>query len=139
MQEAEPAIRQLLKIDFEPKVATTINRIFRSTIEQTLNTHLTPLSQEQGQQILDRYEAARNYLGESLAAEAEIRLQQNQKSLIELGQKINDYNAAVQSFNNSLVMMNLERHKLPLMDAIVIPVEVVTDSHVATPDLVGVN
>jgi replication fork clamp-binding protein CrfC len=139
MQEAEPAIRQLLKIDFEPKVATTINRIFRSTIEQTLNTHLTPLSQEQGQQILDRYEAARNYLGESLAAEAEIRLQQNQKSLIELGQKINDYNAAVQSFNNSLVMMNLERHKLPLMDAIVIPVEVVTDSPVATPDLVGVN
>jgi hypothetical protein len=36
-------------------------------------------------------------------------------------------------------MMNLERHKLPLMDAIVIPVEVVTDSPVATPDLVGVN
>ena len=38
MVEAEPAIRQLLKLDFEPKVSDTIRRTFRQTINQTINT-----------------------------------------------------------------------------------------------------
>ena len=34
MVEAEPAIRQLLKLDFEPKVSTTIRQNFRQTINK---------------------------------------------------------------------------------------------------------
>jgi hypothetical protein len=46
MVEAEPAIRQLLKLDFEPKVSTTIRRNFRQTINQTLKTQLLPLAEQ---------------------------------------------------------------------------------------------
>ncbi|MEQ9001075.1 MAG: dynamin family protein [Coleofasciculus sp. B1-GNL1-01] len=40
MIAAEPAIRQLLKLDFEPKVEATIRRNFRQTMNQTLKTLL---------------------------------------------------------------------------------------------------
>jgi hypothetical protein len=40
MIDSEPAIRQLLKLDFEFKVKDTVIRTFRQTINQTLNTHL---------------------------------------------------------------------------------------------------
>ena len=45
MVEAEPAIRKLLKLDFEPKVSTTIRRNFRQTINQTIKSHLLPIAQ----------------------------------------------------------------------------------------------
>ncbi len=113
MIDAEPAIRQLLKLDFEPKVANTINLIFRSTIEQTLNTNLSPLAQEQADLIFDRYEVARNYLGETLAKEAEEKIRKNQQSLAELAQKIDEYDRAVTLINEYLVMMNLHHYSLP--------------------------
>jgi replication fork clamp-binding protein CrfC len=48
MVEAEPGIRQLLKLDFEPKVSATIRRNFRQTINQTIKTQLLPAADKQG-------------------------------------------------------------------------------------------
>lgn len=62
MVEAEPAIRQLLKLDFEPKVSETIRRNFRQTINQTLKTHLLPSAEKQADEILQQYNQARAYL-----------------------------------------------------------------------------
>ena len=121
MQKAEPAIRQLLKLDFEPKVSHTINQIFRSTIEQTLNTNLSPLAKQQADLIFDRYESARNYLGETLAKEAEDKIQNNQRTLAELALKIDEYNQSVTSINQSLSTMKLYRHSLPLIDRVELP------------------
>ena len=52
--QAEPAIRQLLKIDFEPKVSATIWKNFRQTINQTLKTQLLPAAEKQIDLILRR-------------------------------------------------------------------------------------
>ena len=66
MVEAEPAIRQLLKLDFEPKVSTTIRRNFRQTINQTIKTHLLPMAQQQTDKILQYYPQARSFLEQTL-------------------------------------------------------------------------
>jgi Dynamin family len=121
MIAAEPAIRQLLKLDFEPKVSHTINLIFRSTIEQTLNTNLSPLAQEQADLIFDRYEVARNYLGETLAKEAEDKIHKNQQKLIELSQKIDEYNHSIMMINECLTMMNLYHYSLPTIERVELP------------------
>lgn len=52
MVQAEPAIRQLLKLDFEPKVSETISRNFRQTVNQTLKTQLLPMAKKQTDIIL---------------------------------------------------------------------------------------
>jgi hypothetical protein len=59
-------IRQLLKLDFEPKVSTTIRRNFRQTINQTLKTHLLPMAEKQADKILQYYPQARAYLEQTL-------------------------------------------------------------------------
>ncbi len=46
MVEAEPAIRQLLKLDFEPKVSATIRRSFRQTINQIIKSQLLPTAEK---------------------------------------------------------------------------------------------
>ena len=66
MVEAEPAIRQLLKLDFEPKVSTTIRQNFRQTINQTIKTHLLPMAQQQANKILQYYPQARKVLEQTL-------------------------------------------------------------------------
>lgn len=140
MKDAEPAIRQLLKLDFEPKVSQTINLIFRSTIEQTLNTNLSPLAQVQAELIFDRYEVARNYLGETLAKEAQDKIEKNHQLLGELAHNIEDYNRSITAFNDCLVSMKLYRYSLPTIERMELPklvgIEELTNSH---SDLAAVN
>ncbi|MGC1525779.1 MAG: hypothetical protein WA783_06990, partial [Phormidesmis sp.] len=112
MIDAEPAIRQLLKMDFEQKVSKTVMRTFRQTINQTLNMHLLPAIQQQVAVILEQYDRARQYMTATLHREAEEKLQNQQRLLSELGQSITQYNESVGNINSCLVMMGCDRPKI---------------------------
>ena len=113
--EAEPAIRQLLKLDFEPKVSDTIRRNFRQMINQTLKTLLLPMAEVQGDSILQQYPQARAFLEETLAKEAEEKIIRNQRLLGEVEEKIGVYNGVVFGINSCLEGMRLDRHLLPVI------------------------
>ncbi len=115
MVEAEPAIRQLLKLDFEPKVSTTIRRNFRQTINQTLKTHLLPMAVQQTDAVLQQYNHARAYLEQTLEKEAEEKIIRNQQLQSEIEHKIEIYNQAVASINSCLQAMQLDRQQLPVI------------------------
>lgn len=122
MIEAEPAIRQLLKLDFEPKVSHTIRKSFRQTINQVLKTQLLPMAEQQADHILQQYPYARAYLEKSLEQEAEEKIANNRRLLSVVEQKIEAYNSAVASINSCLQAMQLYEHFLPIIgDADVIP------------------
>jgi tetratricopeptide (TPR) repeat protein len=116
MIEAEPAIRQLLKIDFEEKVRETVMRSFRQVINQSLNNQLLPAAAGQAEQILSQYDHARAYLAKALEKEAEEKIRQNQRLLAEVEQKIGVFNEAVEGINGCLEMMQLDRHRLPTLN-----------------------
>jgi hypothetical protein len=115
MVEAEPAIRQLLKLDFEPKVNATIRRTFRQTINQTLKTQLLPAAEIQADNILQQYNQARAYLEQTLEKEAEEKIIRNQRLLSEVEQKIEAYNDAVAGINGCLEGMGLYENKLAVI------------------------
>ncbi|MEW6496180.1 MAG: dynamin-like GTPase family protein [Cyanobacteriota bacterium] len=115
MIEAQPAIRQLLKLDFEPKVSQTIKRSFRQTINQTIKTLLLPMAGEQADTILQQYNQARAYLEQTLEQEAEEKIKSNRQLQDEIEQKIADYNQAVTGINSCLQAMLLNRHQLPVI------------------------
>ncbi len=128
MIEAEPAIRQLLKLDFEQKVKETVMRTFRQTINQTLNLHLLDAATDQADQILQQYDQARTYLAQVLDKEAEEKIRSNQQKQVELEQKIEHYNQSVSGINACLETMQLDRQKLPAIgkeDLMILPVEAV--------------
>jgi len=114
MKDAEPAIRQLLKLDFEPKVKHTIQSTFRQTVNQTLKTHLLPLVKQQEEMILQQYNRARSHLEKTLEREAQEQLDSNQIQLQEVQGKIADYNEVVSGINSCLQAMLLDRYQLPL-------------------------
>jgi replication fork clamp-binding protein CrfC len=116
MIEAEPAIRQLLKIDFEEKVRETVMRSFRQVINQSLNNQLLPAAAVQAEQILSQYDHARAYLAKVLEKEAEEKIRQNQRLLADVEQKIGVFNEAVEGINGCLEMMQLDRHRLPTLN-----------------------
>jgi replication fork clamp-binding protein CrfC len=116
MIKAEPAIRQLLKIDFEEKVRETVMRSFRQVINQSLNNQLLPAAAGQAEQILSQYDHARAYLAKALEKEAEEKIRQNQRQLAEVEQKIGVFNEAVEGINGCLEMMQLDRHRLPTLN-----------------------
>ncbi|MCF3573444.1 dynamin-like GTPase family protein [Planktothrix agardhii 1806] len=111
--DAEPAIRQLLKLDFEPKVSKTIHQTFRQTVNQTLKTHLLPMTDIQADEIMQQYSQARVYLEKTLAQEAEEKIKNNARSHLEVNQKINEYNQFVSEINSCLQSMQLFEHLLP--------------------------
>jgi replication fork clamp-binding protein CrfC len=113
MVEAEPAIRQLLKLDFEQKVKETVLRTFRQTINQTLNTHLLPAAAAQADAILQQYDQARSYLAQMLDREAEEKIRANQRQQADLKEKIAEYNEAIAGINTCLEVMLLGRKQLP--------------------------
>ncbi len=115
MVEAEPAIRQLLKLDFEPKVSQTIRRNFRQTINQTIKTQLLPASEKQADEILQQYNSARVYLEQTLEQEAEEKITNNRRLLSEVEQQIEAYNQVVSTINNDLQSMHLHEHILPVI------------------------
>jgi replication fork clamp-binding protein CrfC len=114
--EAEPAIRQLLKLDFEPKVSDTIRKSFRQTINQTIKTQLLPMGEKQAYEILEQYTNARVYLEKTLQQEAEEKIADNQRLLSQVGEKIQEYNTAVSGINGCLQAMQLYEHLLPVID-----------------------
>ena len=113
--EAEPAIRQLLKLDFEPKVSNTIRKSFRQTINQTIKTQLLPMGEKQADEILQQYPHARAYLEKTLQQEAEEKIANNQRLLSQVGEKIQEYNSAVAGINSCLQGMQLYEHLLPII------------------------
>ncbi|MBR8829049.1 MAG: dynamin-like GTPase family protein [Gomphosphaeria aponina SAG 52.96 = DSM 107014] len=115
MVEAEPAIRQLLKFDFEPKVAATIHSHFRQTINQTLNTQLSPMAEQMADDILQKYDQARAYLEQSLEQEAEEKIANNKRLLDEIEGKIRAYNDAVVGINRCLQAMQIYERQLPIL------------------------
>jgi replication fork clamp-binding protein CrfC len=116
MVGAEPAIRQLLKMDFEQKVSRTVMQTFRQTINQMLNIHLLPAVREQSQEITEQYDQARQYMAAVLQKEAEEKLRSNQRLLAELEQNIDLYNDAIAGLNTCLEVMSCDRQKLPLLE-----------------------
>ncbi len=123
MVEAEPAIRQLLKLDFEPKISSTIRKTFRQTINQTLKTQLLPLAEKQADTILQQYSKARNYLEKNLEKEAEEKIANNLRSQQHLNQKIVAYNQAASSINSCLQVMGLNQYLLPTIDNVRVNLE----------------
>ena len=113
--EAEPAIRQLLKLDFEPKVSNTIRKSFRQTINQTIKTQLLPMGEKQADEILQQYPHARAYLEKTLQQEAEEKIANNQRLLSQVQEKIQEYNSAVAGINSCLQGMQLYEHLLPII------------------------
>ncbi len=113
--DAEPAIRDLLKLDFERKVRGTIVFTYRQKVNQTLNSTLLDVLTNQAEVILQQYDHARQFLGKTLAKEAEETLKRNQLKQAELDQKIESYNVAINGINSCLERMGLDRKKLPLI------------------------
>ncbi|BAY73654.1 hypothetical protein NIES25_00620 [Nostoc linckia NIES-25] len=113
--EAEPAIRQLLKLDFEPKVSQTIRKSFRQTINQILKTQLLPMAEQQADDILQQYPQARAYLEKTLEQEAEAKIAANRRLLNVLEANIETYNSAASSINLCLQAMQLSDHFLPVI------------------------
>ncbi|MFM7888387.1 MAG: dynamin family protein, partial [Pseudanabaena sp.] len=115
MIEAEPSIRQLLKLDFELKVKDTIIRIYRQTINQTLSTHLLASADKQADEILQQYEHARDYLAQTLEKEAQVKLDKNRILQVAVEKNIATYNEAVSGINQCLEVLDLSRKKLPII------------------------
>ncbi|AFZ56299.1 dynamin-like GTPase family protein [Anabaena cylindrica FACHB-243] len=113
--DAEPAIRQLLKLDFEPKVENTIRKSFRQTINQTIKTQLLPMGEKQADDILQQYPHARAYLEKTLEQEAEEKIANNQRLLSQVARKVEEYNTAVTGINSCLQAMQLYEHLLPII------------------------
>ncbi|MEH2057611.1 MAG: dynamin-like GTPase family protein [Nostoc sp.] len=113
--EAEPAIRQLLKLDFEPKVSQTIRKSFRQTINQTLKTQLLPMADQQADEILQQYPHARAYLEKTLEQEAEEKIANNHRLLNVVEENIAAYNSAASNINSCLQAMQLYDHLLPII------------------------
>lgn len=130
MVDAEPAIRQLLKLDFEPKVSKTIRQTFRQTVNQTMKSELLPMADIQADEILQQYNQARVYLEKSLEQEAEEKIKSNQRSQSQVKQKIDEYNQLVSNINSCLQSLQLYEHLLPIIPTST-PIE-----NIPKPDLV---
>jgi len=128
MIEAEPAIRQLLKLDFELKVKDTIIRTFRQSINQTLSTHLLTSVEKQSNAILQQYDNARDYLAQTLEKEAQVKLDKNRSLQIAVEKNIAIYNEAVFGINQCLEVLDLSRKNLPIIsDSDLLIPTVITD------------
>lgn len=116
MIEAEPAIRQLLKLDFEPKVSATIRKSFRQTINNTIKTLLIPAADKQADEILQQYSHARAYLEQTLQQEVEEKIRKNEQFLADIYNNITNYNQAISHINSCLQAMHLYEHLLPKIE-----------------------
>lgn len=134
--DAEPAIRQLLKLDFEPKVSQTIRKSFRQTINQTLKTQLLPMAEQQADEILQQYPQARAYLEKTLQQEAEEKIANNRRLLSVVEGNIAVYNSAASNINSCLQSMQLYDHFLPLIDDSFDPVEKFPNNGFVNSDVV---
>ena len=116
MVAAEPAIRQLLKLDFEPKVQRTVQSTFRQAVSQTLKSQLVPLSAEYSELILGEYKTARSHLESTIEKEAQVQLAVLADAREVLQQSIAAYNTAVQEIDSCLQSVGCDRFQLPLLE-----------------------
>ena len=122
LEEIEPAIRQLLKSDFEPKVDETLDCHFRQIINQTIKNQLLPAIESQANELLQQHDRVRMHLGRLLRKEAEDKIANNRQLHMEVHQKMKDYKQAVVGINKCLQAMQLHGRHLPVIsDADVIP------------------
>ena len=115
IRDAEPGIRQLLKLDFEPKVSQTIRSNFRQETNNTLKTQLLPVARQIADEILQKYPEAKQFMEATLRKEAEEKIALNQQRLKELEANIDKYNRAVSGINLCLQALGLNREMLPLI------------------------
>ncbi|MGY6530235.1 MAG: dynamin family protein [Cyanobacterium sp.] len=118
MVESEPAIRQLLRLDFEPKIDRTIRQVFRQTINQTIKTNLIPMAQQMADNILQKYDMARENLKQTLEQEAKEKIAYNQQLTQGLQSDAMVYNQAIANINSCLEAMEISGHDLPLVNII---------------------
>lgn len=118
MVEAEPAIRQLLKLDFETKVSNTIYKTFRQAINQILKINLLAAAVNYQEAILQQYTKARSHLETTLEKEAQEQLTTTQNKQVELHTQVQAYNDAVRSINSCFQAMQVDRYQLPLVEMI---------------------
>jgi hypothetical protein len=116
MVAAEPAIRQLLKLDFEEKVGRTVMLTFRQTVNQTLNVHVLAAVEDQAQEIVKGYDRAREFFGEVLEREAVGRVQQNRSRLKALEDSIGEFNGAIGVINQCFESETVGGKSLPTLD-----------------------
>lgn len=115
MVKAEPSIRRLLKLDFEPKVHKTVNSHFRQIINQTIKTQILEKADKEAESILQKYDQARQYKEATLEQEAQKTLDRNLKLKLEMEEKIESYNKAVIEINNCLNSLGVYDYTLPLV------------------------
>ncbi|MGD1909712.1 MAG: dynamin family protein [Rivularia sp. (in: cyanobacteria)] len=116
MVEAESAIRQLLKLDFEPKVSETIRKTFRQTVNQSFKTQLLPMAENMNDQFLQQYPKARAYLEKTLGKEAEEKIANNKRLSDTVSKKIANFNQLVSAINACLQGMQLYDYLLPSIE-----------------------
>lgn len=116
MIDAEPAIRQLLKLDFEPKVNATIRKSFPHAINVSLKTQLLPMVETMKDDILQTYDQARENLEQTLEKDAREKIAYNQQLMTEIKQDILAYNEAISGINKCLEGMKVAENKLPLIN-----------------------
>jgi len=118
IRDAEPGIRQLLKLDFEPKIDRTVRSHFRQETNNTLKTQLLPKVKEVSEQILQRYPDAKAHMEQTLAKEVEEKLILNRQRMLELLENVATYNKLIESINNCLKAMRLDREQLPIIPSL---------------------
>ncbi|OCR02718.1 dynamin family protein [Oscillatoriales cyanobacterium USR001] len=115
MVEAQPAIRQLLKLDFQDKVKKTATNTFRQSVNNSIKTQLLPMAKQKADEILQKYDEARANLEQTLAEQAKVKLERNKHRQIEVERKIEAYNEQVKGINSCLEAMQLYSKNLPLI------------------------
>jgi len=115
MVAAQPAIRQLLKLDFQDKVKETATNTFRQSVNNAIKTILLPMATKKADEILQKYDVARDNLEVTLAKKAQTIIDENQKRQKKIQEKIEAYNEAIKGINNCLEAMQLYSKNLPLV------------------------
>lgn len=113
--ESEPAIRQLLRLDFESKVNRTIKQFFRQTVNQSIKTQLLPMAKTKADNILQKYDIARDNLKQTLEQESKEKIAYNQQLTTNFKDDCQLYNQSIQGINNCLEAMQVYNIQLPLI------------------------
>ncbi|ERT09229.1 50S ribosome-binding GTPase family protein [Lyngbya aestuarii BL J] len=113
MLTAEPAVRQLLEIDFSKKVKHTIMHRFRTTINETINSHLLPGADHLVGVIIAHHEPARTQLEQKIEKDAERKIKEIQQEKDKVKANIGTFNQAVDSINQDLQDNGFTEFTLP--------------------------
>ncbi|MEA5497101.1 dynamin family protein [Limnoraphis robusta] len=113
MLTAEPAVRQLLEIDFRKKVHHTIMHRFRTTINDTINSHLLPGADQQVGVIIAQFHHAHALLEHNIEKDAHAKLIKIKKEKDAVEANIGTYNQAVDSINQDLQVNGCTGFQLP--------------------------